>query len=64
MIAVRDALAALPQGQRAALVLHYYEGLPVEKIATVLGLSVSGVKSRLARGRAALVPLLDEGSTR
>lgn len=63
MIAVRDALAALPQGQRAALVLHYYEGLSVEKIATVLGLSVSGVKSRLARGRAALVPMLGEGST-
>ncbi len=57
-IAVRDALARLPQAQRAALVLHYYEGMRVEEISTVLGISVSGVKSRLARGRAALEPLV------
>lgn len=64
LIAVRDALTVLPHGQRAALVLHYYEGLSVEAIAAVLGLSVSGVKSRLARGRAALAQLLGEGSAR
>jgi len=60
-VAVRDALARLPHGQRAVLVLHYYEGLGVDEIAQVLGLSASGVKSRLARGRAALLPLLDDG---
>ena len=56
--AVRDALATLPHGQRAALVLHYYQGLSVDEIAPVLGVTPSAVKSRLARGRAALAPLL------
>jgi len=64
VIAVRDALATLPHGQRAALVLHYYAGLPVDAIADTLGISPSGVKSRLARGRAALAPLLAEEATR
>lgn len=64
IIAVRDALATLPQGQRAALVLHYYEGMPVEAIAGVLGVGASAVKSRLARGRAALAPLLGEEAAR
>jgi RNA polymerase sigma-70 factor (ECF subfamily) len=64
VIAVRDALATLPHGQRAALVLHYFAGLPVDAIASTLGISPSGVKSRLARGRAALAPLLAEEATR
>jgi RNA polymerase sigma-70 factor, ECF subfamily len=62
-VAVRDALTRLPHGQRAVLVLHYYQGLRVDEIAQILGLSSSGVKSRLARGRAALLPLLDDGRT-
>jgi RNA polymerase sigma-70 factor, ECF subfamily len=64
VVAVRDALATLPHGQRAALVLHYYQQLSVEEIARVLQISPSGVKSRLVRGRAALAPLLSEGETR
>jgi RNA polymerase sigma-70 factor (ECF subfamily) len=64
VIAVRDALATLPPGQRAALVLHYYQQLSVEEIARTLQISPSGVKSRLARGRAALAPLLAEGEAR
>jgi RNA polymerase sigma-70 factor, ECF subfamily len=56
--AVRDALGTLPHGQRAALVLHYYQGLSVDEIAGILGVTSSAVKSRLARGRAALAPLL------
>ena len=58
-VAVRDALARLPQGQRAALLLHYYRGLPVNDVARTLGVTVGTVKSRLARGRAALQPFLD-----
>lgn len=58
VVAVREALAGLPTGQRAALVLHYFEGLPVDEVAQVLGISESGAKSRLARGRQALAPLL------
>ena len=58
VLAVRSALATLPHGHRAALVLHYYEGLSVAEIAVVLGLSEGGVKSRLSRGRTALLPLV------
>jgi RNA polymerase sigma-70 factor (ECF subfamily) len=58
--AVRDALRTLPHGQRAALVLHYYQGLTVEQIADVLAVSPSAIKSRLSRGRAALAPLLSD----
>jgi RNA polymerase sigma-70 factor (ECF subfamily) len=56
--AVRDALSTLPHPQRAALVLYYYQGLTVEEIAPILGVTPSAVKSRLSRGRAALAPLL------
>jgi len=62
--AVRDALATLPHGQRAALVLHYYQGLTVEEIAPLLDVTPSAVKSRLVRGRAALAPLLADDRPR
>lgn len=59
---VAAALATLPLGQRQALVLHHLLGLPVEQVADALGVAVGTVKSRLSRGRAALVPLLEEVS--
>ena len=52
------ALATLPVTQRTVVVLHHLLGLPVEQIAAELGLPVGTVKSRLSRGRAALMPLL------
>jgi len=56
---VRAALARLPVGQRLVLVLHEMCDLSVEQVATETGLSTGTVKSRLARGRAALATLLD-----
>ena len=53
------ALAGLPEQQRAVIVLHRI-GLDAEAIAEALGVPVGTVKSRLARGRAALAPLLRE----
>jgi RNA polymerase sigma-70 factor (ECF subfamily) len=53
------ALAALPEQQRAVLVLHRL-GLDAEQVADPLGVPVGTVKSRLARARAALSPLLRE----
>jgi RNA polymerase sigma-70 factor (sigma-E family) len=47
---VRDALAALPPGQRAALVLRFYCDLNVDQAARVLGCSPGTVKSQTARG--------------
>jgi RNA polymerase sigma-70 factor, ECF subfamily len=52
------ALAVLPVAQRQVLVLHHLLDFPVERVAAELGISVGTVKSRLARGRAALAPLL------
>ncbi|MFK0192692.1 RNA polymerase sigma factor SigM [Kitasatospora sp. NPDC090308] len=55
---VADALAELPAEQRAALVLVDMQGYPVAEAAEVLGVPVGTVKSRCARGRARLLPLL------
>jgi RNA polymerase sigma-70 factor (ECF subfamily) len=48
------ALRRLPPAQREVLVLHYVAELPVERVAAELRVPVGTVKSRLARGRAAL----------
>jgi RNA polymerase sigma-70 factor (ECF subfamily) len=55
---VAAALATLPLEQRAALVLVDFQGFPVEEAARILEIPVGTVKSRCARGRAKLVPLL------
>ncbi|GFH38650.1 RNA polymerase sigma factor SigM [Streptomyces pacificus] len=52
------ALATLPVDQRAALVLVDMQGYPVAEAARVLDVPTGTVKSRCARGRARLVPLL------
>jgi RNA polymerase sigma-70 factor (ECF subfamily) len=51
---VAAALQALPERQRAALVLSYYEGLNNAEAAGVLELSVSALESLLVRARRAL----------
>jgi hypothetical protein len=55
---IRAALARMAPGQRAVLVLRYYEGLSVEETAEVLGRQPGTVKSQTARGLAALRALL------
>jgi RNA polymerase sigma-70 factor (ECF subfamily) len=45
------ALRELPAAQRAALILHHVDGLPVRDVAKVLGRSATAVESLLARGR-------------
>lgn len=57
-IDLHDALRALPLGQRQVIVLHHLVGLPVEEIARELRLAPGTVKSRLARGRAAMAGTL------
>lgn len=44
-LAVRAAVADLPERQRAALVLRYYVDLPVAEVADVLGCAPGTVKS-------------------
>ncbi|WP_309049795.1 RNA polymerase sigma factor SigM [Streptomyces sp.] len=52
------ALATLPAEQRAALVLVDMQGYPVAEAARILGVPTGTVKSRCARGRARLLPML------
>ncbi|MFB7596345.1 RNA polymerase sigma factor SigM [Streptomyces sp. NPDC056160] len=53
-----EALGTLPADQRAALVLVDMQGYPVAEAARILDVPVGTVKSRCARGRARLLPLL------
>ncbi|MFE9340011.1 RNA polymerase sigma factor SigM [Streptomyces sp. NPDC006784] len=53
-----SALSELPVDQRAALVLVDMQGYPVAEAAEVLDVAVGTVKSRCARGRARLLPLV------
>lgn len=51
-LVVREALAALPPDQRAAIVLVDVQGYPVAEAAEILGVAEGTIKSRCARGRA------------
>ena len=57
---VAAALAQLNPDQRTALVLVDMEGYSVDEAAVILGCPPGTIKSRCARGRARLVPLLAE----
>ena len=59
---VDAALAQLPVDFRAAVVLRDLCGLDYAEIGEVLRIPPGTVRSRIARGRAALVPLLDDGN--
>ncbi len=56
---IERALATLPDDQRAALVLVDVEGYSIEEAAAILECPMGTVKSRCARGRAKLIPVLD-----
>jgi RNA polymerase sigma-70 factor (ECF subfamily) len=45
------AMRLLPATQRAALILHHVDGLPVRDVALVMGRSQTAVESLLSRGR-------------
>ncbi|MBV8982017.1 MAG: sigma-70 family RNA polymerase sigma factor [Acidimicrobiia bacterium] len=57
---VWDALRRLPTKQRTAVVLHYYDALPVDEVASAMGTTVGTAKSHLSRGRDALRELLGD----
>ena len=48
---IKEAVEALPPEYREVLILDLWEDLPYEEIATILGLSVPAVKTRLHRAR-------------
>jgi len=64
--AIQDAIQALPEQQRLAVVLRRYEDLSYEEIAEVMEMTTSAVKSLLTRARSnlrdVLEPYLQQGT--
>ena len=64
---VREALCRLPDEQREALALAYYGGYTQREVATLMGVPLGTVKSRMFNGvqrlRSVLGPLLGEIAT-
>ena len=52
--AVHAAILALPDRQRAAIILTYHEGVPNAEAASILGIGVKALESLLVRGRQGL----------
>jgi RNA polymerase sigma-70 factor (sigma-E family) len=61
--AVWQAVQRLPERQRQAVVLRYYEDLSEADTADVLGVSVGTVKSQVSRGLARMQDLLAAPTT-
>ena len=55
---VREAVATLAPGQRAAVLAFYWQGLTHVQSAAELGITVGAVKARLHQARGALAPQL------
>jgi RNA polymerase sigma-70 factor (ECF subfamily) len=55
---LEDALARLPAGYRAVIVLHDVQGLNHEEVAEILGCQVGTSKSQLHKARARMRELL------
>ena len=48
---LRRALAKIPEKERTAIVLHYFEDLPVKDIASIMQIPAGTVKYHLSVGR-------------
>ena len=58
---LEQALGALPEDQRLAIVLSDVQGYGYEEIAQIMGVAVGTVKSRISRGRSRLRTVLQQG---
>ncbi|MDQ6799012.1 MAG: sigma-70 family RNA polymerase sigma factor [Actinomycetota bacterium] len=63
MADLQQALATLPQGLRAALVLREFGGLAYEEVADALGITLTAARSRIHRARLQVVSQLDAPPT-
>jgi RNA polymerase sigma-70 factor (ECF subfamily) len=61
LLGLAEALARLPEDQRAAVELHHLEGLPLADTAAALGRTRGAVASLVFRGLRNLRRALDEG---
>jgi RNA polymerase sigma-70 factor, ECF subfamily len=55
---VRRALLEVPEDYRVVMLLHDVHDLPYEEVASIVGVPVGTVKSRLHRGRVALARIM------
>jgi RNA polymerase sigma-70 factor, ECF subfamily len=55
---LRRALMQLPYDQRVTILLHFHLDMPLSDVATALGISESGVKTRINRALKRLRPAL------
>ena len=58
-----DLVMTLPKNYRISIYLHYYEGYPVNEIASMLGKSENTVSAYLSRGRKKLKSILESDSS-
>jgi RNA polymerase sigma factor (sigma-70 family) len=63
-VGIAELLAELDADQRDVLLLHAWEGFSYQEIAAALRVPIGTVRSRLARARARLRPLIDGGPRR
>ena len=57
---LRRAVGQLPQKQRLAITLHYFQDLAYEEVAAVMNLPLGTVKSYLHRAKATLAQALEQ----
>lgn len=57
---LEQAVQALPEAQRRVVVMHHLRGVDLETLANDEGVPVGTIKSRLHRGRARLLMLLED----
>jgi RNA polymerase sigma-70 factor (ECF subfamily) len=49
--AIHQAIEQLPDAEKELIVLRYYNNLPYERIASVLGVSSAAINGRLTRAK-------------
>ncbi len=54
---IRDALDQLPEGDSVLITLHYYDGMTLKEIASVMGITTNTAKVRLFRSRKRLADI-------
>ncbi|ADM10084.1 RNA polymerase sigma-70 factor, ECF subfamily protein [Parvularcula bermudensis HTCC2503] len=62
LLAIRNALQALPTDQREALILVGAGGVSYEEAAQICECAVGTIKSRVSRARTALLELVENGT--
>ena len=58
-----EAIGKLPEKYKTVIILCYYEELPYQEIAQVMGMSLNLVKVRIFRAKKMLLEILNEKET-